>query len=49
MLDLRRTKGLDKLRLAAEVITDAGFIRRMGDMASAVPGKHRRLFKKPRN
>ena len=47
--DVRSTKGLDELRLAAvnyapQVFTDTGLIRRMGELASAVLGKHRKLL-----
>ena len=34
---------------APQVFTDAGFIRRMGELASAVLVKHRRILRKPTN
>ena len=54
--DVRSTNRLDELRLATvnyapQVFTDTGLIRRMGELASAVLGKHRKLLvlKKPTN
>ena len=52
--DVRRTKSLDELQLAdvnyaPQLFTDVGFIRRMGELASAVLQKYRRLLKKPTN
>ena len=54
--DVRSIKGLDELRpadvnYAPQVFTDTGFIRRMGELASAILRKHRKLLvpKKPTN